>query len=142
MCGNCVIFMLDPATSYCASPSEEQLWYIILYTCTCMKTYSANDEGSIQTMDLLYRETCNPRCAVRVTVVGRSVCLSISYSTSHFCINDTTYLTGNKGQKFCGVFSKTTAFGRYGVKREQKANMLMSIAYCDRVLHSYSGLFR
>ena len=54
----------------------------------------------------------NPRraCAERVTVVG-SVCVCVCYSTSHFSnvfrlTNDTTYLTGNEGQKCCAVFSE------------------------------------
>ena len=57
----------------------------------------------------------NPRraCAAMVTVVG-SVCLSVYLSvTQHLAsqmficsTNDTTYLTGNEGQKVCGVFSE------------------------------------
>ena len=58
----------------------------------------------------------NPRraCAARVTVVG-SVCVSVCLSvTQHLAsrmfirpTNDMTYLlTGNEGQKFCGVFSE------------------------------------
>ena len=61
----------------------------------------------------------NPRraCAARVTVVGSvclSVCLSVCVSvTQHLTspmfvrlTNDTTYLTGNEGQKFCAVLSE------------------------------------
>ena len=35
--------------------------------------------------------------------------------------NDTTYLTGNDGQKICGIFSVTTAFMSYGMKQELKS---------------------
>ena len=58
----------------------------------------------------------NPRraCAARVTVVG-SVCLCVCLSvtlhlTSRVFVRltkDTTYLTGNEGQKFRMVFSET-----------------------------------
>ena len=48
-------------------------------------------------------------CAARVTVVG-SVCLSVTlHLTSRVFVRltkDTTYLTGNEGQKFCAVFSE------------------------------------
>ena len=52
----------------------------------------------------------NPRraCAARVTVVG-SVCVcapNIVYSSHKPSTNDRTYLTGNEGQKFCGIFSE------------------------------------
>ena len=52
----------------------------------------------------------NPRraCAARVTVVG-SVCVSTQHLTYRMFIrptNDPTYLTGNEGQKICGVFSE------------------------------------
>ena len=55
----------------------------------------------------------NPRraCAARVTVVGSVcvfVCLSVTqHLTSRTFIrptNDMTYLTGDEGQKVCGVF--------------------------------------
>ena len=61
----------------------------------------------------------NPRraCAARVTVVGSvcvcvcvCVCLSVTlHLTSRMFVrltNDTTYLTGNEGQKFRTVFSE------------------------------------
>ena len=58
----------------------------------------------------------NPRrtCAARVTVVGSvCVCVCVCVSTQHLTsrmfihpTNDTTYLTGNEGQKICGVFSE------------------------------------
>ena len=49
----------------------------------------------------------NPRCtcAARVTVVG-SVCMSVIKHPT----NDTTYLTGNEGQKSCAVFSENVPF--------------------------------
>ena len=52
----------------------------------------------------------NPRraCAARVTVVGLSVCLSVSqHLTSGASVrleNAVTYSTGDEGQKICGVF--------------------------------------
>ena len=51
----------------------------------------------------------NPRraCAARLTVVG----LSVSYRPDP--TNDTTYLTGNEGQKICGIFSETAPFVSY-----------------------------
>ena len=71
--------------------------------------------------------------------LGLSVCLSVCLS---FCVsvtqhltspmffrltNDTTYLTGNEGQNFCGDFPETTAFERYAVKTSEKANCLISL---------------
>ena len=53
----------------------------------------------------------NPRCAcaARVTVVGLSVCLSVSqHLTSGASVrpeNAVTYSTGDEGQKICGFFS-------------------------------------
>ena len=69
----------------------------------------------------------NPRrvCAARVIVLGLSVCLSVTlHLTSGISIhpiNDTMYSMGNEDQKICGVFSETTASGRYDVKRERKS---------------------
>ena len=62
----------------------------------------------------------NPRraCAARVTVVGCvcvcvSVCLSVTlHLTSQVFVRltkDTTYLTGNEGQKICAVFSENAS---------------------------------
>ena len=55
------------------------------------------------------------------------VCLSVTqHLTSRMfyrLTNDTTYLTGNEGQIFCGDFPETTAFERYAVKTSEKANM-------------------
>ena len=54
----------------------------------------------------------------RVTVVG-SVCLCLSVKsplTSGASVrpeNSVTYSTGNRGQKYCGVFSETAPFKRY-----------------------------
>ena len=72
----------------------------------------------------------NPRraCAARVTVVG-SVCLCIAIQ--HFTYsstNDATYLTGNEGQKICGIFSVTTVFVSYGVKHGLKSRSQMTTA--------------
>ena len=53
----------------------------------------------------------NPRraWAARVTVV-RFVCLSVTPSRMFFRLtNDTTYLTGNEGQKICAVFSENAS---------------------------------
>ena len=41
------------------------------------------------------------------TVVG-SVCLNLTSRMSVRLTNDTTYLTGNEGQKFCAVFSESS----------------------------------
>ena len=60
----------------------------------------------------------NPQraCAARVTVVGLSVCLSVSqHLTSGASVrleNAVTYSTGNEGQKICGVFSETALLQR------------------------------
>ena len=60
-----------------------------------------------------------------------SVCLSVTQhltSPMFFRLtNDTTYLTGNEAQKFCGDFPETTAFERYAVKTSEKANCLISL---------------
>ena len=58
----------------------------------------------------------NPRraCAARVTVVGLLVCLCVCLSvTLHLTsgvfvrlTNDTTYATGDEGEKVCAVFSE------------------------------------
>ena len=47
----------------------------------------------------------NPRhaCAARVTVVGS---VSIFQNLTNRPTNNTTYLTGNEGQKICAVFSE------------------------------------
>ena len=72
---------------------------------------------------------CYPRraCTARVWLVGLSVCLSVTQhltSPMFFRLtNDTTYLTGNEAQKFCGDFPETTAFERYAVKTSEKANI-------------------
>ena len=54
------------------------------------------------------------------TVVG-SVCLSVTqHLTSPVFVrltNDTTYLTGNEGQKICAVFSENAPLQSYGVKK-------------------------
>ena len=53
-------------------------------------------------------------CAARV--MGSWVCVSISQhltSRTFFCLaNDTTYLTGNKGQNICVVLSKNASLQR------------------------------
>ena len=66
---------------------------------------------------MYYMSVINPRrsCAARVTVVGSvcvcvcvCVCVSVTQHLTYRMFirptNDTTYLTGNKGQKICGVF--------------------------------------
>ena len=64
----------------------------------------------------------NPRCAcaVRVTVVGLYMCVSVCLSVKiHLTFGasdcpeiDVTYSTSNKGQNICGVFSETTPLQR------------------------------
>ena len=76
----------------------------------------------------------NPRsaCAARVTVLG-SVCLCVCVSVkSHLtsrmsirAINQHAYLVAYERQKICGDLPETTAFKRYAVKYERKANMLI-----------------
>ncbi|CAI8034644.1 hypothetical protein GBAR_LOCUS19482, partial [Geodia barretti] len=54
------------------------------------------------------------------TVVG-FVCLSVTLNlTSRMSVrltNDTTYLTGNEGQKICGVFSENAPLQSYSAKK-------------------------
>ena len=62
-------------------------------------------------LHIILHEVINPRraCAARVTVVG-FVCLSVTLNlTSRVFVRltkETTYLTGNEGQKFRTVFSE------------------------------------
>ena len=88
------------------------------------------------------------QCAARVTVLDSvcvCVCLSVNRElTSRASFrpeNDITYSAADEGQKICGVLSETPAFERYGVKRSEKANMLMRIAYRDGFLRSCWALF-
>ena len=88
--------------------------------------------GIIITMVLII----NPRraCAARVTVVG-CVCLSVcvcvcvsvtQHLTSRAIVhpkNDTTYFTGDEGQKICTVFSEKKLWRE---TRAKKANMLIN----------------
>ena len=65
--------------------------------CTSLPSAQMRSEGTV----------VNPRrpCAARVTVVG-FVCVSISLLECLFVSKkDTIYLTGNEGQKLCGVIS-------------------------------------
>ena len=51
----------------------------------------------------------------RVTVVG-SLCVSLkSNLTSGMSVCPENSVTGNRGQKICGVFSETAPFRSYGV---------------------------
>ena len=78
----------------------------------------------------------NPRraCAARVTVLG-SVCVSVTqHLTSRIFIratNDTTYLTGNEGQKICVVFSENV-----------RCKVMTTFAYFGRVRRFYNALPR
>ena len=44
--------------------------------------------------------------------------MSVIQNLTYRPTNDTTYLTGNEGQKSCGIFSETAAFMSYGVKQK------------------------
>ena len=64
-------------------------------------------------------------CSCVCVCVCVSVCLSVkSHLTSGAFFrpeNTVTYLAGNGGQKFCGVFFETALFKSYGVKRKRKS---------------------
>ena len=66
---------------------------------TCLKDALPVDEESEQS------EYVYTACAVRVTVVG-FVCLLLTSRVFVRLTKDTIYLTGNEGQKICGVFSE------------------------------------
>ena len=83
------------------------------------------------------RTASSARMRRRVTALGLSVCLSVCLSVDAYS-GTTGYEAAYELQgpeKLRGDSLETTAFGRYGMKTSEKANMIMSTrlprCYCS-----------
>ena len=93
-----------------------KIWWPFTILCTCFTFISicmkTKPHGQQMNQWLIINQTIfNPRraCAARVPAVG-FVCVSVTLNlTSRVFVRlakDAIYLTGNEGQKICGVFSE------------------------------------